>query len=655
MSKLIIVESNTKAKKIQQFLGKDYKVIASFGHICDLPKNDLGIDTSTWNCTYVDTKPDIIKNIKYYIKNSSIIYLASDNDREGHAISYLISKLITKKPYYRIVFNEITKKALLNALENTSDIPMNLVYSQECRRILDRLCGYKLSPILWNEFNQNTLSCGRVQTVVLGFCIDRMKEIELYNTSVSWNIIADFSSTNMEFKNAKHDIVYDSKIEALNHLKEIKWKYDISFTKKNVNKNPFPPYMTTTIQIDVYKQFHIGSKKCMEILQKLYENGFITYHRTDSLNISNEFINKLKNHIVNKYGEDYLKIRTFKTNSKNSQEAHECIRITHIDSDTSILDKLETKIYNMIFIRTLASQMSSAIYIEYEYIFTNKTPYKFFSSKQFLKFDGYLILTDVKVQDEIIPKGSITMENLKTISNISKCPSYYDESNIIRLMENKGIGRPSTYASILNNILTRNYIEKGSNPNKEVILYDYSIDNKGSIKELKKKDKIFNNTSNDLLIPTEIGKNIHSFLLKKVEFITNIEFTSKMEESLDKIALKEVKHTDILDSFYHKLKEILSKIEPKKNENEEIKILNTKYGRAIYIRSEKRYINIESYIKIMNRELNKDDIRKLIKLPIKLENENSLCLGKFGFYMKDKDGNNKSISKKIWENIWNNI
>lgn len=660
MVHLIIVESNTKAKKIQQYVGKDYKVIASFGHICDLPKNNLGINTDNWNCTYVDTKPDIITNIKNYVKNADIIYLASDNDREGHAIAYFLSKLLGKKTYYRIVFNEITKKAILNSIDNKSNIPMHLVKSQECRRILDRLCGYKLSPVLWNQFNQNTLSCGRVQTVVLGFCIERMNEIQKYTIQQDWRIEATFKCDNIEWKNCRNDTTYDTKVEALNILKKIQWNYDVKFSKKDVSKNPLPPYMTTSIQMDVYKQLHIGSKRCMEILQQLYENGMITYHRTDSITIANEFIEKIKKFVLTTYNEQYLKIRNFKSKAKNSQEAHECIRITHINEDISELGKYESAIYKMIYIRTIASQMSSAIYIEYDYEFYNKTPYTFYTTKQILKFDGYLILTNVKTQDEkiLIPKGDTILSSLQAISQINKCISYYDEGTLVKEMENKGIGRPSTYATVINNILTRNYVQKGKNPQKEVQLNDYSIDKKGIISEKIKKETIFTNNSNDLLVPTEIGIKIHSYLNENVDFITNVEFTNKMEESLDKIASQEVTHIDVLNSFYQKLSNILSKIPTKVQEdddNSEYKILNTKYGRAIYIKKDKRYINIESYLKIIKRDINEDDIRKLIQLPIKLENNNKLCLGKYGFYIKDKDDKNQPIKNDIWMKIWNKL
>lgn len=656
MSSLIIVESSTKAKKIQYFLGKNFKVIASFGHICDLPKNDIGINTQTWQCNYVDTKPDIIKNIKIFIKNSDIIYLASDNDREGHAIAFHISKLIKNKPYFRITFNEITKKAVEKAIETKYDIPLHLVQSQECRRILDRLCGYKLSPLLWNQFNQNTLSCGRVQTVVLGFCIEKYYNLLNYNPNVKWLIQGDFKSDNLQFDNSKHDI-YDDKITAINILKSIKWSYKISYTIKDVIENPFPPYMTTSIQIDVYKQLKINSKKCMEILQDLYENGCITYHRTDSLNMSNEFKNIIKNHIINQYGTEYLQIRSYKNKNEHSQEAHECIRITKINDTNETINKskFHKSIYNLILYRTLASQMSSAIYKHFDYTFYNDTSYQFHTSKQSLYFVGFKILQNFKKQDEklLIPVGNIVVLSIKCLSLLEKSDSLYDEGTLIKKMEKEGIGRPSTYSNIINNILSRNYVQKSQNPSKSFDLKNYEITSKGLLKESIIKHNSTNNNSKDLLKPTDIGIQIYTFLLDNVAFITNVNFTNEMEKSLDKIASQTITHIDVLNSFYSQIEHILSKITPQTHNDSNIKILNTKYGKAIYIKDEKKYINIEGFYNKDN--ITDEDISKLRKLPFKLENGDSFLLGKYGFYLKTSNGENKSIKKDFSEKIWNNL
>jgi DNA topoisomerase-1 len=552
---LLIVESKTKAIKIQSYLDNTFKVISCQGHIYDLPKKELGINTNTWNLTYVpcEGKEKIIKFIKKCIKEATIVYIATDPDIEGHAIAWHLAKLIKKK-YHRVMFHEITKEAVIYAIQNHTTINMNAVYAQETRRGLDRLVGYKLSPLLWKEFKNNYLSAGRVQSFALNLCVDMFNNINNYIPEIKYEIFGDFANG---FKNVKCNI------NNLNDIKNSDWnKYKISFVIKDVVKNPSPPFITTSLQFEVYNKLNINSKQCMQLAQQLYENGLITYMRTDSYNISEKFKSILLNYIQNEYGEEYKNKRTYKTTVKNAQEAHEAIRVTDIAKkiiDFPYITNQHKQVYDLIWKRTLATQMASAIYKEYTYNITFEK-IVFSSIKNCLVFDGFLKIYNIKLDDEksfnlIETYVKLIQANLKSI--IGKSPTLYNEPTLIKTLESKGIGRPSTYSNIIQTLTSKKYVIIGNNPDKNIEVED-KIMNKNKKTETRKRIiQICQNIPN-VFVPTDIGININSYLLNIVPFILNEQFTKQMEEAMDEIYQEKRLKNDTMTIFWNKLYPMIS-------------------------------------------------------------------------------------------------
>lgn len=665
---LVIVESATKAKKIQGFLGDDYKVIASFGHIVDLPPKELGVNTSTWDCDYVPTKPEIIKKIKDSIAKADSVYLASDPDREGHAIAYHISKLIPKKKeHYRIVFNEITKNAIKEAIKNKSDIDMNMFHSQECRRILDRLCGYCLSPLLWNEYNNYKLSCGRVQSCVLGFCVERLNDILNHSIEIKYEIKGNFLyNDDIKLNNCHNDkYIFTDETKALERFNSIDWEnYKITYKSKDTKKNPSPPYVTTSIQIDSHKVYHISAKECMNLLQTLYENGCITYHRTDSVAISNNFKQTILKYIKTNYGDDYIFPRDYKTHDKNAQEAHECIRVTNLETVSPVFEGItdkHKKIYGLIWKRTVACQMSPAIYKEYSYEIKNTSNDLFKTSSSALIFKGFLALDEKTTLDdinkyELSSSNPIILKELNCIPSLKSAKSLYTDGELIKEMENKGVGRPSTYATTISILYDRGYVEKGQNPNKEVTKLSYKLKgakSKISTKEIKLK---IASDANNLIRPTETGINVYKYLLSKCDFVTNPEFTKIMEDNLDKVATNTLTNKTVLNSFNEKLQKVLTDNPIKKNytndENIPYKVLKTKYGNCIFVTADKKFINIDAILEWKNgKTLTKKEIEFIISLPKAYDDTYDIYIGRYGLYLKDKEGNNKGLDKGLWSDL----
>lgn len=673
---LIIVESYTKTKTISKYLNSnsDNKYIVTFsqGHFCDLPKNDLGINTETWEGNYTTTKNNITDNIKKLIKDIDTIYIASDPDIEGEAIAFHISKLLKNKKFYRIKFNEITKNAITESINNPTNIDMNLVNAQETRRFLDRIVGFKLSPILWNKFNDNTLSVGRVQTVALLLCINQLNEINNHEINKFWELNGKFKFNNNILLDCQSIKINDEKIinNILNNLTKQKNKFDIKYEKNNINDYPPPPYTTTTLQQDAYNILKFASKKTMELSQKLYELGYITYMRTDSVNISKDFKYKLKEYIDKEYGNQYHYFRNFKNKIINAQEAHEAIRITNPNiknlENKDDITEYHNKLYNLIWKRTISCQMKEAIFTNFQIDISSTdkeiSEFKFKTNKKFLTDIGYLIIFDKEIEN-----FEDFLENLKNIkpiefsfiSDINKPKTLYNEVSLIKKLEKEGIGRPSTYATIIEKLFYKKYVIKGSNPNFELNLKDYlkKID-----KEIIVKKKILNTSgkSKDLLVPTELGIKCINYLETIIPFLLNVDFTSQMESALDKISIGELTKATTLNEFYNKIKPIIDKYTnaTKSNiNNKKDGIIKSKYGYCYYHEKDNRYLNIESYLTWKNKnvnDLNDTEIKFLKSLPKKIDDNHELHLGKYGLYLKNIiNNNNIKLDKKKWDSYIN--
>ncbi len=549
--KLIIVESPTKSKTLQKFLGPDYTIRSSFGHIRDLPIDELGVDIeNNFKPKYIvlSKSKKVISDLKKEAQKAKTIILATDEDREGEAISWHLSQVLGLKEPQRIVFHEITKSAIEQALKNPRQIDMNLVDAQQARRILDRIVGYKLSPFLWKKVARG-LSAGRVQSVTVRLVAIREKEIEDFKPQEYWTIGALLKKEE-EFEALLIEKDIKTKKEADEILKDLNGaEYKIEkIDKKETKRNPLPPFTTSTLQQESWKRFRFPAKFTMSIAQKLYEKGHITYHRTDSVNLSQLSLSLAKKFIENKYGENYYNFRKYKSKGK-VQEAHEAIRPTYLDRIPG-LDQNQERLYDLIRRRFIASQMASAIFDstsidikakkytplevsrsgkKYK---TNKplTGYTFRASGQILKFDGFLKVYPMKFEENELPEleKDELLELIKLIpsQHFTQPPARYTEASLIKALEQNGIGRPSTYAPILSTIQNKNYIEKN-------------------------EQKRFQ--------PTEIGTVVNNLLVKHFPKIVDIEFTAKMENSLDEIAQKKEKWINVCKDFYGPFEENLQK------------------------------------------------------------------------------------------------
>ena len=559
--KLIIVESPAKANTIKKFLGGSTKVVASMGHIRDLPKSKLGVDIEKdFEPEYINIrgKGDLIKSLKKDAKQAKVVYLASDPDREGEAIAWHLGYLLKDdaKEITRVTFNEITKEAVQKAIKNPRKLDVNLVDAQQARRVLDRIVGYKISPLLWKKVRRG-LSAGRVQSVAVKLIVDREEEINNFKPEEYWNIFVDLedekSKKQFEAKfygkdNKKQEIHNKQEVDEI--LEAIKnANYIIDEVKKGEKKRtPAPPFTTSTMQQEASRKLGFTLKKTMTIAQSLYEGvkvegrgtvGLITYMRTDSTRISEEARAAAKEQIVKTYGENYYENRYYKTN-KDSQDAHEGIRPTYADlSPDSIKDSLtrdQYKLYRLIYNRFMASQMAAAVFNTMS-VTINANNYTFKASGQSIKFKGFMTLyvegTDSKEQDEekMLPnleeKQSVKLEKINPKQSFTEPPPRYTEASLVKALEEKGIGRPSTYSPTITTILDRRYIEK----------------------EQKQ------------LVPTELGKIVNKLLTENFTDIINVEFTAKIENEFDEIAAGKEAWKKMIREFYGPFSKELEKVE----------------------------------------------------------------------------------------------
>lgn len=559
--KLIIVESPAKANTIKKFLGGSTKVVASMGHIRDLPKSKLGIDVEhDFEPEYINIrgKGDLIKSLKKDAKNAKKVYLATDPDREGEAIAWHLAHIleIPEDNLCRVTFNEITKETVKESIKKPRKIDMNLTYAQQARRVLDRIVGYKISPVLWKKVRRG-LSAGRVQSVAVKLIVDREEEIEKFIPEEYWNISAilldEKSKKNFVAKFYGKDgkkIAIHSKEEVDSILKDIEnGKYIVTDVKKGEKKrNPAPPFTTSTMQQEASRKLGFTLKKTMSIAQGLYEGvkvgekgtvGLITYMRTDSTRISEEARAAAKNQIIKTYGEQYYENRYYKT-KQNAQDAHEGIRPTYVDLVPEEIKEYLTndqyKLYRLIYHRFLASQMSTAIYdVVSANIDVNK--YNFRASGQTLKFKGFMTLyaetEDNKQEEEdtSIPElengQKVIKQKLESKQSFTEPPPRYTEASLVKMLEEKGIGRPSTYSPIITTILERHYIEK----------------------EQKQ------------LVPTELGKIVNKLLTENFTDVINVEFTAKIEEEFDEVAEGKENWKQVIREFYAPFEKQVEKVE----------------------------------------------------------------------------------------------
>ena len=561
---LVIVESPAKAKTIEKFLGKDFKVESSFGHIADLPSKELGVDVEgDFKPKYEvsQDKKSIVKKLRDLAKSADMVWLASDEDREGEAIAWHLAETLKldKDKTKRIVFHEITKSAISNAIENPRGIDYDLVDAQQARRVLDRIVGYELSPVLWRKV-KGGLSAGRVQSVSVRLIVEREREINEFNPKASYRIDAEFTTEEDQPLKAKLTKSFSSKDEALKFLqKNIDATFKVSdLEKKPAQKSPAAPFTTSTLQQEASRKLYFSVSKTMTIAQRLYEAGLITYMRTDSVNLSNDARKAAEEEIKKSFGNQYSKPRNYKGKSKGAQEAHEAIRPTDFSKSSVNIDRDQARLYELIWKRTIASQMAEAK-LERTNVKINTSSHNetFAANGEVIKFDGFLKVYLESTDDEeteqegMLPALKVN-ENLhnnyiSATERYTRPPYRYTEASLVKKLEELGIGRPSTYAPTISTIQNRNYVEKGTVDGAERKYTQLTLTN-GDIKDRELTEKV--GSDKGKLIPTDIGMIVTDFLVNHFESILDYNFTAKVEADFDDIADGKVDWTKMMKDFY---------------------------------------------------------------------------------------------------------
>lgn len=672
---LVIVESPAKAKTIEKYLGKDFHVVSSFGHIRDLKKKNLGIDTEknfAPDYEIPKEKAKVVSDLRKAAADSKEIWIASDEDREGEAIAWHLACVLklNLETTKRIVFHEITKDVISNAIENPRHIDMNLVNSQQARRILDRLVGFEISPVLWKKV-QRSLSAGRVQSVAVRLIVEREREIISFSTESSFRVTGIFTIDSLKGENAFLKAEASKRFPGENEASKFlelcnDSKYSIgSISIKPGTRSPAPPFTTSTLQQEAYRKLSFSVAQTMAVAQKLYEAGRITYMRTDSTNLSKLALAKAREVIISEVGEKYSKTRQFKTKSKGAQEAHEAIRPAYLENQTITGTQNEKKLYELIWKRTIASQMADAI-IEKTTISIdmNKSPVTFQANGEVIKFDGFLRVyaesSDVENNDEdryIIPpvtKGmQLTYDNITATQKYTAPPPRFTEASLVKKLEELGIGRPSTYAPTISTIQNRGYVSREDRPGEKRNIKIITL-SKGKLTSATKTEIAGKEKSK--LFPQDIGMIVNDFLIENFSEIVDFHFTAEVEEQFDEIALGNLKWTSMLEKFYTPFHKMVTNALEKKERKTGVRVLGNdpKTGEPVTVRmgrygpvaqiGESGNDEKPKYASLSKNQLLEtitlDEALNLFLLPRSLgeyeEEEMVIGVGKFGPYVRHK-------------------
>jgi DNA topoisomerase-1 len=603
---LVIVESPAKAKTIEKFLGKDFKVMSSYGHIRDLKKKELSIDEVTLEPEYEipDEKAKLVADLRSKAEKAEKVWLASDEDREGEAISWHLCEVLglDKQKTNRIVFHEITKPAILEAIEHPRHLDMNLVNAQQARRVLDRIVGFKLSPVLWRKVKP-ALSAGRVQSVAVRLIVEREREIQNFKSETYYSVNGIFAITNADGSATEVKAMLASRFKTeeevnafLEKCKEATYTVE-SITKKPVKRTPAPPFTTSTLQQEAARKLGFTVSQTMMVAQHLYENGRITYMRTDSVNLSKLCLGASKEEITNLYGQDYSKPRQYHTSSKGAQEAHEAIRPTYMDQPEIEGTVQEKRLYELIWKRTIASQMADAeIEKTTANISISTTGEQFVAQGEVVKFDGFIKVYRESAEDDeqqeefghLLPpmkKGQeLTRREITATERSSQGPQRYTEASLVHKMEELGIGRPSTYAPTISTIQQREYVQKGDKKGEERSFTIITLKGK-QVTQKTRKEVV--GSEKGKLIPTDIGIVVNDFLMDNFNDIMDYNFTAKVEQDFDRIAEGEEKWTDMMQTFYD---DFMPEVDKTMNSRKEHKAgerelgIDPKSGRPVFVK-----------------------------------------------------------------------
>ena len=670
-SNLVIVESPAKAKTIEKFLGKDFKVASSYGHIADLPTNELGVDVDKdFSPKYIvsSEKKKVVSELKSLVKKMKMVWLASDEDREGEAIAWHLANTLGLKSdsTKRIVFNEITKSAILDAIENPRDINYNLVNAQQARRVLDRLVGYELSPVLWRKV-KGGLSAGRVQSVSVRLIVEREREINAFIPQESFKIQAVFYTQQNKSINALLSKTFDSfkATEAfLNLNNSANFKVD-AIEKKPASKSPTAPFTTSTLQQEAARKLYFSVSKTMNMAQRLYEAGLITYMRTDSVNLSNEAQRGALKQIEKKFGEAYKKPRKYKSKSKGAQEAHEAIRPTDFSKAKVNLDYDQSRLYELIWKRAIASQMSDAKLERTQLKIVASTHSENFVAKgEVITFDGFLKVylegldEEPDEQNDLLPPvkngEELNLKSMEANQRFSRPPYRFTEASLVKKLEELGIGRPSTYAPTISTIQNRKYIEKGTSDGENRSYTQLQVvDNQVITKSLIEKV----GANKGKLVPTDVGTIVNDFLVANFTNILDYSFTAKVEQSFDQIADGSENWTSMIKGFYNSFQKTIDFVKENANRESGERILgkDPKSGRVVKVRlgrfgpiaqigepeDEEKPIFVSLAPGQQLESLELEDALELFKLPKSIgmyeDQEVTVNNGRFGPYVKFQD------------------
>lgn len=727
MKNLVIVESAAKAKTIQKYLNSipelkskgSFTVIASMGHIQDLPAKEMGVDVATWEATYVPIpgKDSVVAKLRSAAKEADVVWLAADPDLEGEAIANHIKNVLKLKKPHRVTFSEITKNALREAILHPRSIDENKVQAQESRRILDRVVGYELSPLLWHRFATSKLSAGRVQSAALKMLVDRSLQAQEHVAEPYWTLEGLFylASTKAELEAKAYG--NDNKVATWSDEKDIRKllrslgkkasdaTWIAEFTQKESKKSPSAPFTTSSLQQEAYTRLGLPAKRTMQLAQGLYEGGYITYMRTDSTALSEDAKAMVTRYIGEAYGTEYIQMRDFKTKAANAQEAHEAIRPSNVatlskDLEGDAITSTHKKLYDLIWRRAVASQMTQAIYADVVYAITSSCCSAQFRGKySVLIEEGYLKVYqpdlkanpgDLKKWAELLAKKKVEVKpkSFKAPGDVERPPSLYNEPGLVKAMEQVGIGRPSTYATIIDKLFSKGYVMKGPNPQKTVHVNTYVMD-KGDI-TVEEETISLGGKEVDRFVPTSLGERVVEYLGTITPYLLETEFTANMEAMLDLLSEAKLKKKQVLTEFYKKFhvsieeaqaehkkraaekrKEAARKkkegiVEEKEEkplrpknvlrefERIQVQIVQTRYGPALFHLKEGRFVSMMPYLRWRGKtmeELTERDVTFLFRLPMKFsEGNREIHLGRYGFYVKEGTVN-IALPKELWDTI----
>ncbi len=604
---LVIVESPAKAKTLEKFLGEDYKVLSSYGHIRDLKKNEFSVDLNNFTPQYEipEEKVSLVKSLKTAASKADIVWLASDEDREGEAISWHLAQVLglNVEQTKRIVFHEITKTAILEAIKHPRHIDINLVNAQQARRVLDRIVGFKLSPVLWRKVKP-ALSAGRVQSVAVRLIVEREREVENFKSESSYKVTAVFVSDKTELK-AEFSQRFATQEEARAFLKSCQGQQFVisDISKKPMQRVPAPPFTTSTLQQEAARKLGFSVAQTMSVAQRLYEAGIITYMRTDSVNLSTLCLNACQKEIEDTLGAKYAKRRQYQTRSKGAQEAHEAIRPTYMDQHEIQGTAPERKLYELIWKRTIASQMADA---ELEKTIITILPVgskeasdaNFVASAEMVTFDGFLRVYRESFDDENMEENETTTideklkenqlldyKEIQATERFSQCPLRYTEASLVKKLEELGIGRPSTYAPTISTIQQREYVQKGDKKGEKRAYKLLTLKAGKDIKESEKSEIVGNEKGK--LLPTDTGTVVNDFLVANFENIVNYNFTANVEKDFDEIAEGKENWQQAMEEFYKKFEPQCEKVLHERNEHkagERVLGIDPKSGKEVSVK-----------------------------------------------------------------------